>query len=139
MDKFAKFYETEEKQAELSEYVHLNFKLIHTKMISELRRKLDIDPAMSNEEGYLSLLVSLNARMFDELIYSMCAICQSVNMKASEIIPIATIQIFLDLLEGKNALGGRIRTDVKNDLEGFKEYYTKHIDELRKVVEALPK
>lgn len=58
-DKFKDYYNSEERIKELSEYVHLNFKLIHTKMVSEMRRKLDITPDLSNTDGYASLLISL--------------------------------------------------------------------------------
>lgn len=139
MDKFAHYYKSKERQAELSQYVHENFKLIQTKMISEMRRKLDIDPDMSNKDGYVSLMVSLYGRMFNEMVYSMVGICQATRTKASDIVPIATLQVFLDLLDGENPLHGRIRSDVKEDLEGFKRYYAECIDSLRSVIEALPK
>src|ERR1700685_4432185 len=105
-DKFLEYYNTEEKISEMSEYVHLNFKLIHTKMLSEMRRKLDMSnpPDMSNRDGYLSLMISLYGRMFNEMVYSLCGFCQSLDVKASEIIPQPTLKIFLDLWEGKNAL-----------------------------------
>jgi hypothetical protein len=138
MDKFAKYYSDEKKIKELSQYVHENFKLIHTKMISELRRKLDIIPDMQNPDGYVSLMVSLYGRMFNELIYGLAGISQATNKKASEIIPQTTLKVFLDLYEGKNPLNGRMRTDVKEDLEGFKKYYLENIDALREVKEALP-
>lgn len=138
-DKFCEYYNTPEKIQELSEYVHLNFKLIHTKMLSEMRRKLDISPNMDNSEGYVSLMISLYGRMFNEMIYSFCGICQSTSMKASEIIPETTLKIFLDIWEGNNPLKGRLRTDIKEDLEGFKKYYLENIDELRKNIDALPK
>lgn len=139
MDKFKEYYNSEEKISELSEYVHLNFKLIHTKMLSEMRRKLEITPDITNVDGYLSLLISLFGRMFNELVYSMCGICQSTGLKSSEILPETTIKILLDLYEGKNPLNGRIRTDVKEDLEIFKKYYIKNIDDLRNIKECLPK
>jgi hypothetical protein len=139
MDKFTAYHNTEEKIKELSEYVHINFKLIQTKMISEMRRKLDINPDMQNSEGYVSLMVSLYGRMFNEMVYSLAGICQATNMKACDIIPIDTLKVLLDLLEGKNPLNGRLRTDVKEDLEGFKKYYLENIDELRKNIYALPK
>lgn len=34
---------------------------------------------------------------------------------------------------------GRLRTDVKEDLEGFKKYYLENIESLREEKEALPK
>ncbi len=139
MDKFAAYHNTDEKIQELSEYVHLNFKLIQTKMISEMRRKLDINPDMGNSEGYVSLMVSIYGRMLNEMVYALSGICQATNTKASDIVPIATLKIFLDLLEGKNPLNGRIRTDVKEDLDGFKKYYLENIEELRKNTDALPK
>lgn len=138
-DKFADYYNNEEKIKELSEYVHLNFKLIQTKMISEMRRKLDISPDMQNSEGYVSLMVSLYGRMFNEMVYSLSGICQATKMNVSDVVPLTTLKVFLDLWEGKNPLEGRIRTDVKEDLEGFKKYYLGNIDDLRKEVEALPK
>lgn len=138
MDKFAKYYSDEKKIRELSEYVHLNFKLIQTKMISEMRRKLDVTPDMQNSDGYVSLMVSLYGRMFNEMVYSLAGISQAINTKVSEIIPQETLKVFLDLWEGKNPLNGRIRTDVKEDLEGFKKYYLENIDALREVKEALP-
>lgn len=138
-DKFAAYYSSEEKIEELSEYVHLNFKLIHSKMLSEMRKKLDLTPTMTNEDGYVSLMVSLYGRMFNEFVYSLCGVVQSLKIPISEIIPDLTLKILLDLWEGKNVLNGRIRTDIKEDLEGFKKYYLAHIDELREHKEALPK
>jgi len=138
-DKFAEYYGKEYRMRELSEYVHLNFKLIHTKMISELRRKLDVTPDMNNSDGYVSLMVSLYGRMFNELVYGLSGISQSTGVSVSEIIPQSTIKVFLDLYEGKNPLNGRLRTDVKEDLEEFKKYYIENIDQLRNVKEALPK
>lgn len=139
MDKFAYYYRDQEKIKELSKYVHENFKLIHTKMISELRKKLDITPDINNYDGYLSLMVSLYGRMFNELVYGLAGISQATNTKVSEIIPETTLKVFLDLWEGKNPLNGRMRTDVKEDLEGFKKYYLENVDNLRKCKEALPK
>lgn len=138
-DKFAEYYNTPEKIQELSEYVHLNFRLIQTKMLSEMRRKLDITPDLENTEGYVSLMLSLYGRMFNEMTYGLCGICQSSETKVSDIIPETTLKIFLDLWEGKNPLNGRLRTDVKDDLVGFKKYYLENIDELRSNKEALPK
>lgn|SRR5574338_199514 len=137
-DKFVKYYQSEEKIKELSQYVHENFKLIHTKMLSEMRRKLDINADMTNSEGYASLMVSLYGRMFNELVYGLAGISQSTGVKAADIIPAATIKIFLDLYEGKNPLNGRLRNDVKDNLEGFKKYYLENIDELRDCKTALP-
>ncbi len=138
-DKFSEYYNSEEKIKELSEYVHLNFKLIHTKMVSEMRRKLDIHPDLENSDGYVSLMVSLYGRMFNEMVYGLVGISQSQNVKVSEIIPHTTIKVFLDLYEGKNPLHGRLRTDVQEDLEGFKKYYLENIEQLREEKEALPK
>lgn len=139
MDKFAAYYNSEERIQELSEYVHQNFKLISTKMISEMRRMLDIEPNLTNSDGYVSLMVSLQGRMFNEMVYSIAGHCQYMGMSFTQIIPKTTIDILLNLIEGKNPLGGEPRTDVKHDLEGFKEYYKSQIDKLREVVEALPK
>ncbi len=139
MDKFAEYYNSPKRIQELSEYVHMNFKLIHTKMISEMRRKLDITPDLQNTDGYLSLLISLFGRMFNELVYSLAGVCQSSNLNAREIIPLQTLRMFLNILEGKNPLNGHERTDVKDDFEGFKNYYKENIDKLREHIEALPK
>lgn len=138
-DKFAEYYNSPEKIEELSQYVHENFKLIHTKMISEMRRKLNITPDMQNFDGYVSLMVSLSGRMFNEMVYSLAGISQSTRTNVSEIIPDMTLKILLDLWEGKNFLDGRMRSDVKEDLEGFKKYYLDNIDALRSIEEALPK
>ncbi len=100
-DKFTEYYSSEEKITEMSEYVHINFKLIETKMLSEMRRKLDIKPNMDNSDGYLSLMASLHGRMFNEMVYSLAGFCQSLNIKASDIVPETTLKIFLDLYEGK--------------------------------------
>jgi hypothetical protein len=105
----------------------------------EIVRKLDIQINMNNSDGYLSLMVSLFGRMFNELVYSLAGVCQSLNIKASEIISELTMKILLDLFEGKNPLNGRLRTDVKEDLQGFKKYYLDHIDDLRNIDECLPK
>ncbi len=137
-DKFAKYYNNQEKIDELSQYVHENFKLIHTKMISEMRRKLDISPNMDNRDGYLSMMVSLYGRMFNELVYGLAGISQSCHTPSSSIIPQTTIKILLDLYEGKNPLEGRLRSDVKEDLEAFRKYYLENIDELREVQNARP-
>ena len=139
MDKFAEYYNSEEKIQELAEYVHLNFKLIQTKMISEMRRKLDITPSLQNIDGYMSMMLSLYGAMFKEIVYGLAGICQSTGCNASEIVSPPTLKIFLDLLQGKNPLNGRIRTDVKEDLEDFKNYYLQYIDQLRENTSALPK
>jgi len=139
MDKFAAYYNNEEKMKELSEYVHQNFKLIWTKMSSEMRRMLDIEPNMDNSDGYVSLMMSLQGRLFNEMIYSLSGSLQSLNMKFTEVVPHLTICVLFDLIEGRNPLNGRIRDDVKEDVDGFKKYYKSQIDGLRKAVEALPK
>src|SRR5208283_1099163 len=95
---------------------HLNFKLIQTKMISEMRRKFDIKPSRDNSEGYISLMVSLYGRMFNEMIYSLAGICQSCDMKLTKIAPPLTLSLLLDLIEGKNPLNGKLRSDIPNDL-----------------------
>ena len=138
-DKIAEYYNNDEKIKELSEYVHLNFKLIFTKMLSEMRRKLDITPDMNNSEGYVSLILTLQGRMFNEMVYSLAGVIQTTNAEVSEIIPPLTLKILLNLYEGKNYLEGRPRTDVKEDLEYFKKYYLENIDELRNNTAALPK
>ena len=78
-DKFTEYYSTPEKIAELSEYVHLNFRVIMTKMQSEMRRKLDIEPNMENRDGYYSLMLSLQGRLFNEMVYSLVSVLQSMN------------------------------------------------------------
>lgn len=140
-DKFEEYYSTPERIAELSEYVHLNFKLIQTKMISEMRRKLDIDPdvTMQNSEGYVSLMVSLFGRMLNEMVYSACGVCQTAKITLTQLLPPITLSIILDLMMGINPLNGKLRNDIPNDLEKFKKYYTENIDKLRKEIEALPK
>lgn len=139
MDKFAQHYNTPEKVDELAEYVHLNFKLILTKMTSEMRRKLEISPNLQNTDGYISLLVSLYAAMFQEMVLASAGFCQSFDIKAEAIIQKTTLKILLNLLEGKNLLEGRPRTDIKDDLEGFKKYYLQTINELRENTDCLPK
>ena len=138
-DKFAEYYNSPEKIKELSEYVHLNFKLIQTKMISEMRRKLEIEPDLSNRDGYVSLMCSLYGRMFNEMVYGLCGICQSTSVNFDEMIPKETRLILLDLMSGRNPLKGNIRTDVPDDLKKFKEFYLENIEELRKNIGALPK
>lgn len=109
-----------------------------TKMLSEMRRKLDIESEISNEEGYLDLAVSLQGRLFNEMVYSLAGVCQSTNLNFKDIIPKQTILILLDLMNGKNYLEGNQREDVPKDLKGFFEYYQKEVEDLRKVLEALP-
>lgn len=137
-DKFVKYYSTEEKIKEMSEYVHINFRLILTKMLSEMRRKLDIKPDQQNSEGYVSLMMSLQGRLFNEMVYSMCGSCQSHNMKITEVVPPITLLMLLELMKGINPLQGHLRRDVV-DLDVFNKYYLEHVDELREVLEALPK
>lgn len=138
-DKFAKYYSSEERQEELSQYVHENFKLIMTKMASEMRRKLNITPDLSNSDGYVSLYLSLQGRLFNEMVYSMCGSLQGFKMTLAEVLPPATIIMILDLIAGKNPLNGMPRTDVADDLKGFQKYYLEQIDELRKNLDSLPK
>lgn len=138
MNKFHKYYDTSEKIKEISLYVHNNFKLIMTKMLSEMRRKLDIESEISNEEGYLDLAVSLQGRLFNEMVYSLAGVCQYSDLNFKDIIPKQTILILLDLMNGKNYLEGNQREDVPKDLKGFFEYYQKEVEDLRKVLEALP-
>ncbi len=138
-DKFVEYYSSEEKIQEMSQYVHENFKLINTKMLSEMGRKLDISPDFQNSEGYLSLMVSLHGRMFNEMVYCLAGMCQSTNMKITDILPPHTILMFLDMLKGINPLKGSMRTDVQYDRESFAKYYRDEIDSLRKHLEALPK
>ena len=139
MDKFAAYYNSPEMIQELSQYVHENFKLISTKMISELRQKLGIAPSMDNSEGYVSLMLSLQGRLFNEMVYSSAGICQSTGCKFVEMIPPLTIEILFQLIKGENPLNGKIRTDVKDDLKGFQDYYQSQIEDLRKAIAALPK
>jgi hypothetical protein len=138
-NKFQKYYADEEKVEEMSLYVHNNFKLIMVKMASEMRRKLDIEPDPANASGYFDLMASLQGRMFNEMVYSLAAICQVLEMKLQDIIPKETLLILFDLMRGENPLNGELRKDVPDDLNGFKEYYLKEIEALREVVEALPK
>lgn len=138
-DKFAEYFNTNERIEELSDYVHENFKIIMTKMISEMRRKLDIEAEMTNKDGYLSLMASLQGRLFNEMVYSLAGIIQSCRLDPTSVIPISTLDILISTLSGKNPLKGEIRTDVKNDPEKFKKLYFECIDELRSVKEGLPK
>lgn len=139
IDKFAMYNSTKEKQKEFSEYVHENFKLIHTKMISEMRRKLDITPDMSNVDGYVSLMASLQGRMFNEMVYTLCAFCQALKLNPTEMIPVNTLIMLVNLFQGSNPLQGYVRDDVTQDRAKSQQYYLENIEELRKVVEALPK
>ena len=138
-DKFAEYYKSEERQADLSQYVHENFKIILSKMLSEMRRKLDIPPDMENTDGYVSLMVSLHGRMFNEMVYSLAGVCQATKMNASEIIPISSLDILISLLRGVNPLAGEIRNDIRNEPDKFKKLYLECIDELREIREGLPK
>lgn len=138
-DKFTDYYSTPEKIEEMSEYVHLNFRLIMTKMQSEMRRKLDIEPNTQNQDGYYSLACSLQGRLFNEMVYSLCGMCQALDIKFRDVIPKDTILLLFDLMEGKNPLQGKIRTDVHDDKEKFEKYYMSNIAELRAEKEALPK
>jgi hypothetical protein len=140
MDKFAAYYQgNEDRIREFSEYVHLNFKLIEVKMLSEMRRKLNIKPALDNSDGYVSLMASIHGRMFNEMVYSLSGMIHSLNMTLIDVIPPSTLLIILDLIEGKNYLKGDKRTDVNDDKEKFEKYYLEHIDALRANIKALPK
>ena len=140
MDKFAAHFNTPEKIEELSTYVHLNFHLIQTKMVSEMRRKLDLTPDLVNSDGYVSLMVSLYGRMFNELTYGLAGMCQTFKLKLPEIVPPATIDILFQLIQGNNPLGGKIRKDLNHiSKEERDAYYLRHIQELRRNLDALPK
>jgi hypothetical protein len=138
-NKFSEYYSTEERIGELSEYVHQNFKLIYTKMISEMRQKLNITPDLENSDGYVSLMMSIQGRLFNEMVYSMAGSLQSSNMTLLQVLPPTTLLMILDLMMGINPLQGLQRGDVKNYLEAFKRYYSDNINQLRKSIEALPK
>jgi len=139
-DKFAEYCSSPEKIKELSDYVHLNFHLIQTKMVSEMRRKLDITPDLENTDGYGSLCISLYGRMFNELVYGLAGMCQTFNIKGHEVIPIMTAEILFMLLKGENPLGGKMRTDLQHISKEEKEaYYLANIEKIRAVREALPK
>lgn len=138
-DKFAEYYSTPERVSDLSEYVHQNFKLISTKMLSEMRQKLDIEPNMDNSEGYVSLMVSLHGRIFNEIVYATAGLCQTTGVNLTQLLPAITLSMILDLMMGINPLGGKLRDDIPHDLKGFQKYYQDNIQGLRKVVEALPK
>ncbi len=138
-DKFIDYYDTDEKIRELSEYGHINFHLILTKMISEMRIKLNINPDMENTEGYVSLMVSLYGIMFNEIVYGLCGVCQTTSTKLPDIVPMLTLKILINLMEGKNPLNGSIRTDVKFTKEQMDHHYRENIDKLRQCIEALPK
>jgi hypothetical protein len=138
-DKFADYYNTPERIDELSEYVHQNFCIIQTKMISEMRRKLDITADRDNIDGYSSLMISLYGRMFNEMVYGLCGFCQTYRMHPKQIVPIVTMKILLNLFEGQNPLNGLPRDDVKSNRDDFVNMYNDCIDDLRSVIEALPK
>lgn len=137
-DKFTDYYSTPEKIEELSEYVHLNFRLIAVKMQSEMRRKLDIEPNLENRDGYVSLMVTLHGRLFNEMVYALCGLCQSFEMKFTDIIPENTVRILLELMANENPLKGKHREGMISE-EAFNEYYLKEVNDLRKNFEALPK
>lgn len=136
-DKFVQYQSNQDNQRDFSEYVHLNFRLIWVKMLSEMRRKLDIHPDTQNIEGYTSLMVSIQGRLFNEMVYALAGTCQSHSLDARQIIPPATQRMILQLLNGKNPLNGKIRTDIAS-LEEFNKYYLDNVDELRDNKEALP-
>jgi hypothetical protein len=138
MDKFTKYYSDPKKVEEMSDYVHLNFRLIMTKMVSEMRRKLDVKPDKENSEGYMSLLASLQARLMNEMVYSMAGLCQTLNMKLTDILPPMTLIWILEMMKGVNPLNDALRQDGV-DLDTFNKYYLENIEQLRKDVEALPK
>lgn len=138
IDKFAAYYNTPERIAELSEYVHFNMHMIMTKMTSEMRRKLDITPDLCNSDGYLSLMTSLYGRLFNELIYGLCGYCQSSDLKLTEILPKTTLDIYENLLNDRNPLDGKPRI-LPYDKDKFEEFYLKNIYELRSNEKALPK
>ena len=99
-------------------------------MISEMRRKLDIAPSQTNEEGYTSLMVTLQGIFFNEMVYALAATCQAFQMKLQEIIPPTTLLMLLNLMKGENPMGGKLREDVE-DQETFNAYYLQEIDVLR--------
>lgn len=138
-DKFKEYYSNEDRIVDFSEYVHLNMKLIMTKMVSEMRRKLDISPDMQNSEGYVSLMVSLYGRIFNEVVYSTCGLCESAKINLTQMLPPLTLSMILDLMMGVNPLNGKLRDDIPNDLPKFQRFYEKNIRTLRQAIEALPK
>ncbi len=140
-DKFAEYYDYGKNQKrvdELSDYVHLNMKMIATKMQSEMRRELDIKPDLENSEGYVSLMVSLYGRMFNEIVYCLSGLCLGSKIKLQELIPQETLIILFNLLEGKYPTTEELMARTKITKEEFNEYYLKNIDSLRKNIETLP-
>jgi hypothetical protein len=138
-DKFVKYYSNDEKIKELSEYVHQNFKMIMTKMASEMRRKLDIKPDMENSEGYQSLMYSLAGRMFNEMVYCLGGMSQSNGISVLEIVPVITWEVLFKMIEGNFKIDDVRESLILKNRKDFEKYYTTHIDELRKNIEALPK
>ncbi|SRR6266851_1203413 len=140
INKFEEYYkDNDERSKQFSMYVHMNFRLILTKMLSEMRRKLDIVPDLESTEGYISLMVTLQVRLFNEMIYSLCETFQSTHIKAKLVIPEMTIKLFNDLLEDKIYL---IQEDSEVrfiDQDTFNKYYLENIDQLRKNQYYLPK
>jgi hypothetical protein len=135
-DKFKERYSQDHQVKELAQYVHENFKLIIAKMASEMAKKLDIKGDRQNSEGYVSMVITIQGALFNEMVVSLCSTCQALNLEAFEIVPAYTVQILADLLEGNNPLHGGERTDVVNDIEGFRKYYDTHIQRLRESAEA---
>lgn len=144
-NKFTEYYSTEEKIAEMSEYVHFNYKMIMTKMQSETRRKLDIAPSGNNDEGYYDLMLSLSARMFNEMVYSACGICKSCDMKITDLLPPHTLILLLKLLKNEDAslseefINWAAKCGTAEEKHKFEEFYVKEIEEIRSNLEALPK
>lgn len=137
-DKFAEYFK--HRQEDLSEYVHMNHRLIITKMLSEMRRKLEIEPDLQNKDGYVSLMVSLQVRLLNECIYALVGYCEAFKLKFTDIIPITTIELLFRLIEGKTTVNAdTLHLLPKIPKEKMEEYYLSNIEDLRKVIQELPK
>lgn len=144
-EKLHDFFATQENVDALSKYVELNFNMIMTKMQSEMRRKHEIPPENTNENGYYDLLVTLYSCMFSEMVIAFSGICRSTDAKFIDCIPKNVLLSLLDLLQAKTLdpvipeILKMRRENMAKDRETFNDYYISQIDELRNNLEALPK
>lgn len=138
MNKFEEYMKNNEEN--LSKYVHFNVKLIATKMISEMSRKLDVYTTPHEQEDFFSLMISLHGRMFNEIIYALSGFSENFNLKFYEIISPLTLKLLFSLMKEEKIDLNEIKdTQLSVNSQEFKDFYEKNIEEITSFKEALPK
>lgn len=117
-------------------YTHQNFKLIVVKIVSEMRRKLDITPDIHNR-SYVTLQIEILMALFQESFMELCGILQTFNVQSSQITDKDFMIMLKTFVNGKNPFAGIPRESI-DEFEDFHKFYNEHVNALRENEDALP-